>query len=73
MQRFITNTKARCRVYDGPLSVQELKNSERYWVSEAQRTLKNLDSYKSLSPFIKDGLTYVGGRTGAGKLSYDMA
>ena len=71
--RFITNVKAGCCVVDGPLSVHELKNAERYWIVEAQKMLKKLENYKSLSPFIKDGVIYVGGRIDADKLCYDPA
>ncbi|XP_033127835.1 uncharacterized protein LOC117125438 [Anneissia japonica] len=71
--RFITNSKAKCCVDDGPLSKHELMVAERHWVIEAQKSLKELRDYNSLSPFKMNDVIYVGGRTCNKRLSYDQS
>lgn len=73
--RFLTNLKAKCLEKDGPLSVEELSMAENYWIRETQKKLRDdmeKGTFKSLSPFVKDDIIYVGGRVGNGLFSYDM-
>ncbi|XP_033109612.1 uncharacterized protein LOC117110892 [Anneissia japonica] len=71
--RFIVHTRAKCCVDDGPLSAHELLVAERHWVRDAQKSLKEIKEYKSLSPFRVNGIVYVGGRTSNKRLAYDQA
>ena len=72
--RFISNLKAKGRANHGPLTVEELTTAENHWLVEAQKPLHERlkkGEFKSLSPFVKDGMILVGGRGHHGKLSYD--
>ncbi|XP_033646408.1 uncharacterized protein LOC117305638 [Asterias rubens] len=72
--RFISHLKSKQRDHDGSLTVEELTSAENHWLVEAQKSLHGRlekGEFKSLSPFVKDGMTYVGGRGHLGKLSYD--
>ena len=61
---------------DGPLSVQELRMAEEYWVKQAQTSLQDhlkTGDLKMLSPYKDDkGIIRVGGRVDKALLSYDM-
>ncbi|PIK44003.1 hypothetical protein BSL78_19150 [Apostichopus japonicus] len=49
--------------------------AENYWIRETQKKLRDdmeKGTFKSLSPFVKDDIIYVGGRVGNGLFSYDM-
>ena len=73
--RFLANLKAKCLEKEGPLSAEELSLAENYWIREAQKNIHDdmeKGIFKSLSPFVKDDVMYVGGRVGNGPLSYDM-
>ncbi|XP_071088959.1 uncharacterized protein [Haliotis cracherodii] len=73
LQRFINNCRRKDQAITGPLTVEELSASEKYWILQAQTELKSLDAYKTLSPFVEDQIVYVGGRTNNQRLSYDTA
>ena len=69
--RFIANVKAKRVVNGGPLDVKELSDAEQFWVKEVQRELKPVENYKTLSPFMREGIVYVGGRTSNQRLLYE--
>lgn len=78
--RFLKNLKAKCSKHGevkrtgNSLTSAELEESETYWIREAQKNVvdrfENGD-YKSLSPFIRDGIIRVGGRLKADFMSYE--
>ncbi|XP_071948918.1 uncharacterized protein [Antedon mediterranea] len=73
--RFIANLKAKCSINEGSLSAEELNIAEEYWIFDAQKQLNvriQKGELKSLSPFLKDKLLYVGGRASKSLLSYDQ-
>lgn len=73
--RFLSNLKGKSESKIGPLSVEELAVAETYWIKEAQKDLHDemrKGTFKSLSPFVKDDIIYVGGRVRNGLLTYDM-
>ncbi|XP_014667636.1 PREDICTED: uncharacterized protein LOC106809165 [Priapulus caudatus] len=72
--RFLTNLKSKCLKEDGPLSAEELSTGEKYWIKEAQKNVhEDMEKgvLKSLSPFVKEHIIYVGGRAGNSLLSYE--
>ena len=86
--RFIWNLQARCltkkltekpehqaQLSDGPLAPQELKEAEKYWVIESQKTLHDRlrkGELQRLSPFTdENGVIRVGGRVDEALVSYD--
>ena len=77
--RFIKNLKARCSSSKMPASEQlspaELNEAEHYWVKKAQQPLHNRmkkGEFKTLSPYMQDGMIRVGGRIGEGLISYEQ-
>ena len=76
--RFIKNLKARYSSSKMPASEQlspaELNEAEYYWVKKAQQLLHNRmkGEFKTLSPYMQDGLIRVGGRIGEGLISYEQ-
>lgn len=79
--RFLKRLKEKCNRKEvkhtgASLTPDELKESERYWIREAQRSLFNRlkdGDFKTLSPFIEDGIIRVGGRLKGNLVSYEMA
>eukprot|EP00057_Strongylocentrotus_purpuratus_P016422 XP_011670896.1 PREDICTED: uncharacterized protein LOC105441474 [Strongylocentrotus purpuratus] len=81
VRRFTHNMKARVRSGDergkvtaGPLTAAELGDAEMYWVREAQKPLHDRlkkGEFKTLTPYIENGIIRVGGRVGEGVISYD--
>ncbi|PFX34825.1 hypothetical protein AWC38_SpisGene252 [Stylophora pistillata] len=59
----------------GPLNAQELEESRRYVIRQAQRSLQNRllkNEFKMLSPFVDDeGIIRVGGRVDKAIVSYE--
>ena len=62
------NLKAKIVVCGGSLDV---KDAEQFWVKEVQRELKPVENYKTLCPFMSEGIIYVGGRTSNQRLLYE--
>nr|XP_054750185.1 uncharacterized protein LOC129255890 [Lytechinus pictus] len=74
VQRFVRNLKARCNKAPDTdiqpsdskqISPSELENAETLWIKRAQRELHDRykkGEFKTLSPYIKEGIIRVGGR-----------
>nr|XP_054768267.1 uncharacterized protein LOC129275809 [Lytechinus pictus] len=83
VQRFIRNLKARCNKAQDTdiqpsdskqISPSELENAETLWIKRAQRELHDRykkGEFKTLSPYVKEGIIRVGGRVGERVVSYD--
>ncbi|XP_070571288.1 uncharacterized protein [Ptychodera flava] len=78
--RFIDNLRGkqqnRAPMKKGPLSPNELKDAETYWITRAQRSLHErlaAGEFKTLSPFTGKGIIRVGGRVNASFMSYDSS
>ena len=60
---------------DGPLSPEELKDAETFWLKESQKTLKDRLSkgeFRNLSPYVdQEGVWRVGGRADKALVSYE--
>ncbi|KAJ8018338.1 hypothetical protein HOLleu_43725 [Holothuria leucospilota] len=74
------NLKAKCSKHGevkrtgNSLTSAELEESETYWIREAQKNIVNRfenGDYKSLSPFVRDGIIRVGGRLKADFMSFE--
>lgn len=85
VQRFIRNIKAKHQQrvevqnsagQDGPLSLQELDEAEKLWITVAQDDLRERQAkgeFRQLSPFVdQDGVIRVGGRVDKAIASYEM-
>lgn len=59
----------------GPLTAEEIKNAEEYWLKQGQSALKERmkgGDFKALSPFVDQrGIIRVGGRVSPAIISYD--
>ncbi|XP_071509125.1 uncharacterized protein [Diadema antillarum] len=83
VKRFLHNAKVqRCKAGSdatedgrkGPLNPSELESAERFWIREVQKPLHakmKRGEFKTLSPYVDDGIIYVGGRAGRNFESYD--
>ncbi|XP_070548332.1 uncharacterized protein [Ptychodera flava] len=78
--RFIDNLRDkqqnRAPMKQGPLSPNELKDAETYWITRAQRSLHErlaAGEFKTLSPFTDEGIIRVGGRVNASFMSYETS
>ncbi|XP_068742502.1 uncharacterized protein [Montipora capricornis] len=60
---------------DGPLSPEELKDAETFWLKESQKTLRDRLSkgeFRNLSPYVdQEGVWRVGGRADKALVSYE--
>lgn len=60
---------------DGPLSPEELKDAEPYWLKESQKTLRDglgKGEFRNLSPYIaQEGIWRVGGQADKALVSYE--
>ena len=63
------------QVWQGPLAAQELEESRKHLIKDAQKSLYSRfqkDEFKALSPFMdNEGIIRVGGRVDSGIVSYE--